>query len=70
MDALRFSLKKDGIYDTGTQEFNAEHLKKAKAKYSNDPTIKRLFDNFDEKDLMDIMNVIAKNGKSSKSDTA
>lgn len=61
VQALRFLLKKRGIYDAGTQDFNPDVLKKA----SKDPVIrksfifKRLKDNFDEQGLQEIMNKVA-----------
>ncbi len=63
VQSLRFLLKKRGIYDAGTQEFNPEVLKKA----AKDPVIrksfifKRLKDNFDDKGLQEIMNKVATN---------
>lgn len=61
MDSLRYRLKMDNIYDTGTQDFNLEHLKKAKQKYGADPFIKRLFERSNDNDLIYLMNNIAKN---------
>lgn len=59
VDTFRFMLKKDNIYDTGTQDFTPEHLKKAKEKYRSNRNLNRLFNNFSDKDLIDVMNKIA-----------
>jgi hypothetical protein len=61
LDALRFRLFEDKLYDTGTQEFSPELLKQAKDKYKSDAMINRLFQNYDDKDLIYLMNHIAKN---------
>lgn len=72
VQALRFLLKKRGIYDAGTQDFNQDVLKKA----GKDPVIrksfifKRLKDNFDEKGLEEIMNKVAATKKQTKSNLA
>ena len=50
MDVLRYHLKKDKLYDTGTQEFTPELYNKAKQKYKNNKTIKRFFNRFSDKD--------------------
>lgn len=59
IDSLRFKLKQDKIYDTGTQKFDKNYLKKAKQKYSKDETINRMFQNFSDDDLIYLMNNIA-----------
>lgn len=61
LDALRFRLFKDKIYDTGTQEFNPELLKKAKELYKDDNIVNRLFQNYSDEDLIYLMNHVAKN---------
>lgn len=61
MDALRYMLKKDNIYDTGVQDFNKRTLKISKEKYSKDKAIGRLFENFSDDDLIYLMNNIALN---------
>jgi len=63
IDTLRYYLKKDNIYDTGTQEFNQEILNKAKSKYKDNKNINRSFKGFSDKDLIDIMNNVAVNDK-------
>lgn len=63
LDAIRYMLYTDGIYDTGTQEFNKETLKKVKAKYGNDRMIKRLQDNYSDEDIIWMMNNIAAKNK-------
>lgn len=68
MDALRFRLKKDGIYDTGTQNFNQDILNKAKSKYQKDTYINRLFKNYSDKDLIYLMNNIAMNSNNEYTD--
>lgn len=69
LDALRYRLYKDGIYNTGTQQFNQSILNKAKAKYKND-VIGRLFNNFSDKDLIYLMNNIAQNSNNQTQDMA
>lgn len=66
IDALRYKLKKDNIYNTGTQEFNQNHLNKAKKLYSNDKMIQRNFKAFGDKDLINLMNTIAEQSTSSE----
>jgi hypothetical protein len=61
LDALRFRLYEDKIYNTGTQEFSPEILKQAKEKYKDDNMINRLFQNYSDDDLIYLMNNIAKN---------
>lgn len=60
LNALRFLLKKEGIYDAGKEDFTKEHLKKAKSSFVRD----RLLRNYSEKDLIWLMNNIAKNNES------
>lgn len=57
MDALRFQLKKDGIYDTGTEEFTKDHLQKAKKKYKNN----RFFKTYEDDGIIELMNTIVSN---------
>lgn len=60
LDELRYMLKRDGIYDAGTQDFNQEHLDKAFKKYSKDNP--DLFQGVQsEEDLIWLMNNIASN---------
>lgn len=59
IDAIRYKLKKDGIYDTGTQNFNQNILDKAKDVYKNNNYIKRLSKRFSDKDIIYLMNNIA-----------
>lgn len=61
LDALRYMLYKDKIYDTGTQNFDKNILNKAKKRYSKDFNAKRLFKNFSDSDLIYLMNNIAIN---------
>jgi hypothetical protein len=61
LDALRFRLYKDKIYNTGTQEFDPDTLKKAKELYKDDNIVNRLFQNYSDDDLIYLMNHIAKN---------
>jgi hypothetical protein len=68
MDVLRYHLKKDNLYDTGTQEFTPELYNKAKQKYKNNKTIKRFFNRFSDKDAIYLMNTIAQNSESSIND--
>jgi hypothetical protein len=59
IDALRYKLFEDKIYDTKTQEFNKYFLNKAKSKYKSNKDIKRVFDNVKDDDLIWLMNNIA-----------
>src|SRR5581483_8727680 len=61
IDAFRYKLKTDKLYDTGTQEFNQNILNKAKKLYSKDPNFQRTFKRLDDKDLIWLMNNIAAN---------
>jgi len=61
LDALRFRLYEDKIYNTGTEQFSPELLKQAKEKYKDDNMVNRLFQNFSDDDLIYLMNNIAKN---------
>lgn len=61
IDALRFKLWKDKIYNTGKQEFNKDFLKKAKEKYKNDKVLNRNFEAFSDEDLIYLMNNVATN---------
>lgn len=61
IDSFKFKLKKDKLYDTGTQEFDQKILNKVKDKYSKDPQLNRIFDRVNDKDLIYIMNNIASN---------
>lgn len=61
INALRFRLFQDKIYDTRTQDFNNDFLQKAKGKYKNDPMMQRLFSNVKDEDLVEMMNKIAVN---------
>lgn len=63
LDALRFRLFKDKIYNTGTEQFTPELLKQAKDKYKDDNIVNRLFQNYSDEDLIYLMNNIAKNNK-------
>jgi hypothetical protein len=59
MDALRYQLYKDKIYNTGKQKFNNKILQKAKEKYKDNHIINRLFERASDKDLIELMNTIA-----------
>jgi hypothetical protein len=61
MDALRYRLKTDGLYDTGTQTFDKKILQKAKERYKDDNIVNRLFKNFSDDDLLYLMNNVASN---------
>jgi hypothetical protein len=61
IDSFRYQLKKDGTYDTGTQDFNQKLLDNAKKKYGNTPDFKNLFERLNDKDFIYIMNNIASN---------
>jgi len=61
IDALRYRLKKDNIYDTGTQDFNADFLNKVKTKYKGEFFLDRVLKRFGDQDLIKIMNTVASN---------
>lgn len=63
VNALRFLLNKKKVYDAGTQDFNAEHLNKARQDKDLQKSFifKRLQENFQDKDLIDILNKVAVN---------
>lgn len=63
LDALRFRLKSDKIYNTGTQNFDKRLLKQAKERYGKDEVVNRLFKNFSDDDLIYLMNNIAENNQ-------
>jgi len=57
LNALRFLLNEEGIYDARKEEFTKQHLKKLKSNFIKD----RLLRNYSEKDLIWLMNNIALN---------
>lgn len=65
MDAFRFMLKRDGIYDTGKTEFTQKELDIAKQKYKNSTEIgKRFLDRSrEDRKIIWLMNNIASNDK-------
>jgi hypothetical protein len=60
LNSFRYNLKQQGIYDAGKEDFNEEHLKKAKKTFAKD----RLLKNYSDKDLIWLMNNIAQNEQS------
>jgi hypothetical protein len=62
IDALRFELFKDKIYDARTQDFKQEHLDKAK----NSLRKQRLQKHYTDEDLIYLMNTIAQQEKENK----
>lgn len=59
LDTLRYRLKKDKVFDTGTQEFDKGTLQKARQLYKDDKNVNRLLGNFSDDDLIYLMNNIA-----------
>jgi hypothetical protein len=59
MDAYRYLLKKEGIYDAGTQDFTKEHLDKSRKTFVKS----RLNDGFSDENLIWLMNNIANTNK-------
>ena len=57
INALRYELMQQGIYDAGKQDFTKEHLNKSKNSFIKE----RLLKNFSEEDLIYIMNNVANN---------
>ncbi len=70
IDALRYHLFKDKIYNTGTQDFNQDILNKAKKKYGNNKVLNRNFKAFKDTDLIYLMNNIASNDNTQSQDMA
>jgi len=71
LNALRYSLYKQGIYDTGKESFTEEHLKKLKDSNKSNPYEKsgeRLMKNYTDKDLIWLMNNIAQNSNNNNND--
>jgi hypothetical protein len=62
LNSYRYLLKKQGIYDAGKEDFNAEHLKKSKKTFSKD----RLMKNYSDKNLIWLMNHVANTGEDGK----
>ena len=61
IDALRYQLYRQGIYDPGTQDFTREHLEKAKPSFTRN----RLNDHFTDDELIDLMNKLSYNENNS-----
>ena len=59
INAFRYSLFKQGIYDTRKETFTEEHLNKAKKDFN----LKRLLKNYSKEDLIWLMNNIAQQEK-------
>jgi hypothetical protein len=57
INAFRYQLKKQGVYDAGKEEFTKEHLKKAKDTFTKG----RLGRNYSDSSLIWLMNNIAQN---------
>lgn len=57
LDAFRFLLKKEGIYDSGKQDFTPEMFKKTKKSATKD----RLQSVYSDKDIIYLMNNVAEN---------
>lgn len=66
LDAFRYILKKEGLYDAGEQDFTPELLEKAKTNKNIKKSFntQRLFKYFSDDDVVDLMNKIAMNKKS------
>jgi hypothetical protein len=65
IDALRYLLNKNKIYDTRTQDFTKEHLQRAK-KTIKDFSFDRLQRLYNDDDLIELMNIIAANDNDKK----
>jgi hypothetical protein len=65
IDALRFMMNRDKVYNAGTQDFTNEHLNQAKDLYKNDFIFNRLQKSYSDEDLKYLMNKIATNKQSS-----
>jgi len=65
VDAFRYILKKEGIYDSGNQDLTPKLLEKARGNKNikNTYNSQRLLKNFSDKDIIDIMNNIAYNNE-------
>lgn len=58
MDALRYNLKRDGIYDSGTEDFTEEHYEKAKKLFGETTDFRSIKS---KEDFIWLMNNIASN---------
>jgi hypothetical protein len=65
IDAVRYLMSREGIYDAGTQDINEDILNKARShpRIKDASLFKRLQSKYDDKDLIDIMNKVASNNK-------
>lgn len=72
VQALRYLLNKNKIYDARVQDITPEQLQRAKQnkEIMNSFSTKRLFDTFDDKGLIDILNKVATNNTNSLSPMA
>lgn len=72
IQALRYLLNKNKIYDARVQDITPEQLQRAKQnkEIMNSFSTKRLFDTFDDKGLIDILNKVATNNTNSLSPMA
>lgn len=63
LDAFRYNLQQEGIYNSGTQDFTPELLEKAKKNKNIKKlfTTQRLFKHFSDDDIVNLMNEIAMN---------
>jgi hypothetical protein len=61
IDALRYQLYRQGVYDPGTQDFTREHLEKAKPSFIRS----RLDEHFTDDELIDLMNKLSYNENNS-----
>lgn len=59
LNALRYLLKKEGVYDAGKEDFTKKHLDKVKSSF----TKTRLLKNYKEQDLIWLMNNVADNSE-------
>ena len=70
INAFRYLLKKNKLYDAGTQDFNTDLLKQAKEhkNIKEAQTFKRLQQNFNDDSIIEIMNKVALNESALNSD--
>lgn len=64
LDALRYMLYKDKIYDARKDKFELQHLQKAKSLYKDDAMLRKFMEAFSDDDIIYLMNNIAQNNQS------
>lgn len=61
LDALRYQLNRDKIFNSGKDKFDKSHLEKIREKYKDDLLTKRVMEKLSDEDLIWAMNSLAEN---------